>query len=93
MGPGGCQEPGRDQGLQGAVVADLQVAAVSSADIWAQPALPLNAAYWTTKQPGETYTAWRVRQECEDLERRATWHDSQAATLRTRATWLATGGQ
>ena len=69
MGPGGCQEPGRDQGLP-PVVAELQVAAVSSADILAQPAVPLNAAYWTTKHPGETYTAWRARQECEDLERR-----------------------
>jgi hypothetical protein len=85
MGPGGCQEPGRDQGLQ--------VAVVSSADIWAQPTKPIAAAYWVTKQPGETYTAWRVRQECEALERRAKWHDGQAATLRTRATWLSTGGQ
>ena len=92
MGPGGCQEPGRDQGLP-PVVAELQVAAVSSADILAQPAVPLNAAYWTTKHPGETYTAWRVRQECEDLERRAAWHQRQATILRARATWLESGGQ
>ena len=75
MGPGGCQEPGRD----------LQVAEVSSAAILAEPGLPLTAAYWTTRLPGETWTAWRARQEAEELEAKAASHLATARRLQGQA--------
>jgi hypothetical protein len=74
MGPGGMPEPGP------------KVAIVSSAEIAEQDTL--SADYWVNRLPGEAYTAFRVRRELEDLERRAQVHDQAAAKLRAQADQL-----
>ena len=62
------------------------IAIVSSADIAREQTL--NATYWTTRNPGETYVAWQRRREAEELERRADRHLQHAATLRETAAEL-----
>jgi hypothetical protein len=76
MGPGGCAEPGREA---------PRVAIVSSADIAAEPGRPLGAAFWTEREPGESWTRFRVRRQAEDAERRATGHEGHALHLRAEA--------
>ena len=90
MGPGyggtweGAQDPAtRLEGAQG-----LQVAVVSSADILAQPGVPLRAAYWATRLPGEDWTAWRMRQQAEELEAKAASHLATARRLQGQAAFL-----
>jgi hypothetical protein len=67
------------------------IAIVSSADIAREQTL--NATYWTTRNPGETYVAWQRRREAEELERRADRHNQHAATLRETAAELRGLGQ
>ena len=62
------------------------IAIVSSAEIAREQTL--NATYWTTRNPGETYVAWQRRREAEELERRAARHLQHAATLRETAAEL-----
>jgi hypothetical protein len=59
------------------------VAIVSSAEIAEQGTL--SADYWVNREPGETWTAFRVRRQLEDLERRAQGHDEAARKLREQA--------
>ena len=59
------------------------VAIVSSAEIAEQGTL--SADYWVNREPGETWTAFRVRRQLEDLERRAQVHDEAARKLREQA--------
>jgi hypothetical protein len=80
MGPGGCGEPGRTW-----PVAGPHVAIVSSAELAAQPGAPLAADYWVNRLPGEPWTAYRVRRQAEDAERRAAGHEAHALHLRAEA--------
>jgi hypothetical protein len=57
-----------------------QVAIISSAELHAT----WSADYFVNRLPGETWTAFRVRREIEDLERRAQAHDEAAAKLRAK---------
>jgi|HubBroStandDraft_6_1064221.scaffolds.fasta_scaffold2156264_2 hypothetical protein len=59
---------------------------VSSAEIAEQDTL--SADYWVHRQDSESYPAFRVRRQIEDLERRAQVHDQAAASLRERADQL-----
>jgi hypothetical protein len=63
-----------------------QVAIVSSAEIFEQGTL--SADYWVTRQPGESWTAWRVRKQVELLEARAKRYDDLAAKARAEADQL-----
>jgi hypothetical protein len=74
MGPGGLSEPGP------------KVAIVSSREIDEQGTL--NAEYWVTRKPGESYPAWKHRRTIEDIERRAANHEQAAARLHAEAARL-----
>lgn len=58
---------------------------VSSADIMAEPTHPLMASFWATRQPGQSYTAWRVARAIEELEARAVLADCRAARATAEA--------
>jgi hypothetical protein len=76
MGPGGMS----DQPAEGP-----KIAIVSSAELAEQPGAPLNADYWVNREPGESWTAYRVRRQAEDAERRAAGHEATALHLRAEA--------
>jgi hypothetical protein len=58
---------------------------VQSSELAAQPEAGLNARYWVERLPGEAFTAWKVRTEIEELERKAGEYEARAARLRDRA--------
>lgn len=57
---------------------------VNSAEIAAQGGT-LDARYWVDRLPGESVAAYRHRMLIEDIERRASNHEAQAAHLREAA--------
>jgi hypothetical protein len=65
-----------------------RIAIVSSAELAAQPGAPLSADYWVNRLPGETWPAFKLRRQLEDLERRAKGHDMAAVRLRAEAARL-----
>jgi hypothetical protein len=67
-----------------------KVAIVSSAEVAEQDTL--SADYWVNRLDGESYPAFRVRREIEDLEAVAERHERRAAVLRAEAARLR-GGQ
>jgi hypothetical protein len=60
-----------------------KVAIVSAAEIAEQGTL--SADYFVNRQPGESWTAFRVRKQAEDAERRAAAHEATAMHLRAEA--------
>jgi hypothetical protein len=79
MGPGGYpSEPYPRQ----AIVSSAELGVV--AGTW-------SADYFVNRLPGETLTAFKVRQEIADLERRATDHETAAARLRAKIDTLKEG--
>jgi hypothetical protein len=73
-------------------VAGPHVAIVSSADVAAEPGRPLGADYWTQREPGESWTRFRVRRQVEDAERRAATHEGHALHLRAEAAAMRLAG-
>jgi hypothetical protein len=78
MGPG---TPPREGGPKVAIVSSAELGAAGT---W-------SADYFVNRLPGETLTAFKVRQEIADLERRATDHETAAARLRAKITTLREG--
>ena len=70
----------------------MRATVISSAELAAQPEAGLNARYWVEREPGETFTAWRLRGQLDELERRAANHDAAAARLREQAAQLRAEG-
>lgn len=64
------------------------VAVVRMAEVLAQPGHPLDAGYWTGRDPGEAWPAWQARMAAGDLIRRAETHEAHARRLRATAAHL-----
>ena len=77
MGPGGCDEPGRWP------VVGPHVAIVSFAEFAEQGTM--SADYFVNREPGESWTQFRVRRQAEVAEDRATSHEGHALHLRAEA--------
>lgn len=69
-----------------------QVRIVSSAEIAADPAQPLDARYWCERLDGEGYAAWRRRVKAEALDDRADRHEAIARRARQQAQEVRQGG-
>ena len=69
-------EPGRE---------GPRFAVVSSAEVGAEPGMPISADYWVNREPGETWTAFRARRQVEAAEDRADSLEAKALHLRAEA--------
>ena len=63
----------------------MKVSVVKVSDILAEPGAPLVSGYWTDRGDGETYAQWQLRKGIEEIDRRASVHEAQAARLRAMA--------